>query len=228
MDVRELGPALMGLGALCHSANARLNEDRATIKVVVNSRFRKSSFEIDLDLILNAVEHSQRILELAYKGIRDAKELADLIGLTLSAKSANVDIKNLIGLVKILRGRIPSILQTDDQQNTVRINVEGDQYNVYADVVKLYQSKQVMEALTETVKPVTAEGIHKMEFLEDSKPVQEVAAEEAPYFGAGKNPTEVEELIAPYERTIVVQIVKPSFDPHLRWSVSDGDAMGFQ
>ena len=35
MDVRELGPALMGLGALCHSANARLNEDRATIKVVV-------------------------------------------------------------------------------------------------------------------------------------------------------------------------------------------------
>ena len=187
--------------------------------VVVNSRFRKSSFEIDLDLILNAAEHSQRILELAYKGIRDAKELADLIGLTLSAKSANVDIKNLIGLVKILRGRIPSILQTDDQQNTVRINVDGDQYNVYADVVKLYQSKQVMEALTETVKPVTAEGIHKMEFLEDSNPVQEVAAEEAPYFGAGKNPTEVEELIAPYERTIVVQIVKPSFDPHLRWSV---------
>ena len=38
-----------------------------------------------------------------------------------------------------------------------------------------------------------------MEFLEDSKPAQEVAAEEAPYFGAGKNPTEVEELIAPYE-----------------------------
>ncbi len=200
-----------------------LNEDRANIAVIVNSRFRKGSFEIDIDLIFNVLAHSQQLLELAGKRIRDATELADLIGLTLSAHAANTEI-NLIGLIKLLRGRVPEVIPTDNQQNTVRINIEGDQYDVNADVVNLYQSRQVMEALTETVKPVTAEGIDKVQFLEDGESVQEIVAEDAPYFGAGNNPTEVEELIAPHERLLVVQIIKPSFEPNLRWSVSDGDS----
>jgi hypothetical protein len=51
MDVEELGPALLVFGKRIKAANAELNKDRATVKVLVASDFEHKCFNINFEII---------------------------------------------------------------------------------------------------------------------------------------------------------------------------------
>jgi hypothetical protein len=82
MDVRDLAPALLDLGALCERANTLLNGDRTTLSVRVRSDFKAGSFHINLELIQAFVD---QIKGFIFGGtVASAKHIAELIGLSSS------------------------------------------------------------------------------------------------------------------------------------------------
>ncbi|MBR0821478.1 hypothetical protein [Bradyrhizobium liaoningense] len=49
MDLEALGPALLAFGQLLRAANAELNQNRATMKVLVDSKFEHKCFLINFE-----------------------------------------------------------------------------------------------------------------------------------------------------------------------------------
>ena len=58
MEARELGPALLALGNLITEANHKLNDDRAFVKVFVDSEMKPGSFSVALEVWQHLSDHA--------------------------------------------------------------------------------------------------------------------------------------------------------------------------
>ncbi len=211
MDIRDLAPALLALGDLLQAAHHNLNGEASELIVQVQSDFKSGSFDIGLGMLLASQAASLVPLNFA-----TAKQIASYIGLI---KDAGL---NLIQLSKWLNNDKPTVTPVSD--GYVQVSVRGENNKVNINVNKLYGDKKVRQALSDTLKPLRSNGIDRFEVRDESKRISEsVTREELQSFSPLLEITDAD-LVSSEAKpaTMFVEVIKPSFRPKLRWSVSDG------
>jgi hypothetical protein len=217
MDVRELAPALLGIGDVFLEASSILNGSRAQVSVLVRAEFQRGSFEVLLEVGQTILAQAKTFL-LA-DDLKAAKELAVILFGTGTVGSLSV-----WGVIKWLRGRKPSgTSQLPD--GGVRIQIDNHVHlDVPRDVARLYNSPQVRDASHRVVRPLQQPGIDQFEVQSGDRAVDTVVSkEEVPYFAPALAPT-TEMALLESERVDLFELVKPSFEPHLSWVFSDGQS----
>jgi hypothetical protein len=162
MDVEALAPALLGYSDMIRAANAEVNKDKASIRVVVASHFEHKCFNINFEVIQTVIQSIKDFLD--DKTIEDAKEILTKLGLLAGPATA------VLGYLKWKKGRkVESITQVTDSPNTVIVKVEGDNNTIHLsnDVLRIAESEPVLEAVEETLRPIEAKEANGIEFRRD-------------------------------------------------------------
>lgn len=168
MDLAHLAPALFALGDLCKLANKTFNQDRASVRVLVNVDREQQCFEFGLELVFTYWEQARALIHDAR--VRDAKELAELLGLIAGPPASGW---GLFKLLKWLRGRKPEFqtVQDQDGKDLVQVTVKGDNntINVTPETERLYKNPSAIRSAKKVLDPLTEEGYESLEFTHAEK-----------------------------------------------------------
>jgi hypothetical protein len=167
MDVEVLGPALLAFGQLLRAANAELNQNRATMKVLVDSKFEHKCFLINFETLQTILDTIKDFLN--DEGVKHAADVLQKVGVTAGTAAAG-----LFGYLKWRNGRkIESAQEVKNSPGTVVIKVEGDNHTVQigSDVFRLSQNPRVLEAVEGTLKPIQNKDAKTIEFRKDDRPL---------------------------------------------------------
>ena len=208
MNVRDLGPAMIAVGSLFESTNELLNGDRAAVNINVRAT-SGGSFHILFEILQNSgVNNVQDFLTTANQIV------TLIIGGATIISTATI---GLVALIKWLRGRSPKVEQIND--GMFRLTLEnGETYEIPAELLVMYQSATVRNAISDMVRPVKEEGIESFEIRQNDELVVSVAKEEADYFDI----SEIQELMLDETRTHVFSIVSLAFREGNKWRLTDG------
>ena len=156
MDVKDLAPSLIALSELFEEANLILNKGRTNISLNVKATFKTGCFGIDLHIIQSKINS---ILDYCKgENIVAAGTLLGFIGLNV-AQGASIGVKGLIQLIKWVRGRKIKTIEILDN-GTVKIIIDDDCFETEKQVLDLYKSYKIREALYNAIsKPLEKDGI---------------------------------------------------------------------
>jgi hypothetical protein len=215
MDVRDLAPALLEIGALCERANDILNGERARISVQVRADFKTGSFAIDLEVIQTVIEQVKGVLW--GQSVQDAKYLLELLGLTFGG--------GVLGLYKWLRGRQAKEQSSDNKGVTIVIN--NNTVVLPREVLILYNDETVRSRIEGTLLPLLKEGIEEFQVRQGPGPepqvVERVTKIEAVQASEERREAKETPQEEPAHETIAevpLVIVKPAFREGLKWEVA--------
>jgi len=206
MDVRDLGPALMSWGLAFDEANRVLNGDRAEVKLHVKAH-EPGSFEI----LLEVQQHLPAITHFfAGEEVTAAVNLLELIGGTTG----------LIWLIKKLRGKQPDKV-TDLKTGYIRIEFEGQSFDVLLSLMRLYQDLGVRAAISKALKPLETPGIDSFNIKAKKQVIETVDKDSYAYF---KTPSLGDELLKEYEYDTAYSIISLAFKEDNKWRLFDGNS----
>jgi hypothetical protein len=160
MDVRDLVPALQGLGNLIREANTELNGHDVTINVLINSEHKIGCFSILVDVVQGVPEAFGALLGSgAIKSAKDLLEWLDLFG---------VGPKGVFAFLTWRNGReIESAQQINDSVATgnIQITVKGDRNNVFVlpeSAYKIATNPAVARSIKQMISPLKVQGIDEI------------------------------------------------------------------
>lgn len=227
MDVRELAPALLALGDLCQAAARELNGPEAQLRVKLRAQPEKGSFEL---LIGTDLSWTDTLISFINSGqYRNAKEILEAVGL-VAGTTATIG-GGLFWLIKKLRGEpIPPGVTVQGDGNHVHV---GDvNINIPPDVLRLYQSPEVLAAADRVIEPLRRAGITAFEARDPRSKAAVIAVHQedtdafrvARVRALGPGLGEEDDAVAPSRRDVVLEIIKPAFHRGHRWMLTDGAA----
>jgi len=224
MDVEALAPALLAFGRLIRESNAVLNQNRATIKVLVTSDFEHKCFNVNFEVVQSILQHLKTLLQ--DDGVQTATELLKTIGIVGSAGSA---VATLFGFLKWKQGkRLQSVKRISDVTSTgsvvLQIQIEGDgnSINIPENVLRLAENPQVLRALKDTLEPIESRNAERIEFREADQAISVYDGEAAKAIvrscDAGPDPIEIapDLIAAPKTITATLYAHGPVFDAKVR------------
>jgi hypothetical protein len=210
MDVRDLAPAMLGLGQLFDAANTALNGDSARVNVQVRAT-EPGCFQITFEVIQTFGE--QLITLLSGPPVTAA---ANLVGLVTGVP---VTTLGLIALIKKLGGaKLDRVDALPD--NMVRIISGETTIEIPVSLLRLYQDVPVRTAAQKVVEePLNKDGIDSFEVRGDGAAVVRVAKEEAAYFAKPHVP---DATLVDDTRRSAFSIISLAFKEDNKWRLNDG------
>jgi hypothetical protein len=220
MDVEALAPALLGFGRLIRESNSVLNQNRATVKVLVTSDFEHKCFNVNFDVLQSFLQQIKTLLQ--DDNIQTATKLLQTIGIVGSAGTA---VATLFGFLKWKQGRkLQSVKRISDVTSTgsvvllVQIEGDGNSIQIPENVLRLAENERVLRAVKETLEPIETRDAERIEFREADKPISVYDGEAAKAIvrscDAGPDPIEVvsDVIAAPKTITATLYSYGPVFD----------------
>ena len=155
MDVRDLGPALLGLSDACQRANHLLNGERVRVAVKLRAQsIRPGSFEFAIELWQSLPDQLKDLF--TQENLSTAKEILTYLGF------GGGGTIGLIQAVKWLRGKKPEAVK--DNGGKVEItNPSGDVIVISGPVHSLLQDKGTRSSLERALEPLAVPGIDRFE-----------------------------------------------------------------
>ncbi|MGH9397966.1 MAG: hypothetical protein ACRD18_14085 [Terriglobia bacterium] len=218
MDVRELAPAILGVGDLLQSANVVLNGERVTVSVQVKGQFRSGSFPISFVVNQGIIEVAKTFL-LQHPRIVEAKEILDTLFFYGNIPIAGT--ASVIGFLRWLKGRKPkqSQISMNTDAGTVTITLEDQEITVSKHVFDLAEDANSRRALATMASPVTRDGIDHLDISSEGDRAERISEEDLPSL----NPELGEgETLLDNTREAILEIVSLSFKPEHKWRFTDG------
>lgn len=215
MDIAELGPALVAMGDLFYDANRVLNGDRAKLEVRVKA-FEHGSFEVWLQCAQTLPDQVQQML-------RDdpIKTMTQVVALVTGVGGAGWGV---LKFIQWLRGEKPKGEVPSGDGTTIVTRGDGNQTTVNNLVLNLYRDPPLRAAVERMVRPVARNGITSMQVRQENLTVHEVDKPELRYYRADvMDKDEAEKLLDTEYTTPWLQVVRPSFEADLTWTLSTGD-----
>jgi hypothetical protein len=167
MDAETLGPALAAFGKLLKAADKDLNTQKTAVRVLVNSDFEHKCFNINFELVQTVIREMNDLLSGA--GIKNATELLTKVGII-----GGTTVGSVIGYLKWKNGRkVEAVQSVQSSPHTVVVKIQGDgnTINIGADVLRLAQNNEVLDAVEGTLAPIGESKVAKsIEFREDDTP----------------------------------------------------------
>ena len=148
MDVETLAPALLGFGRLIRASNAVLNQNRATVKVLVTSDFAHKCFHVNFEVLQSLLQQVKTLLQ--DDNIQTATKLSQTLGIVGSARTA---VATLFGFLKWKKGRkLQSVKRISDIASTgsvvlvIQVEGDGNSIQVPESVLRLAENEQILRA----------------------------------------------------------------------------------
>jgi len=208
MNVRDLAPSMLAVGALFDAANQTLNGSGISLDVNVRAT-KPGSFHILYEVIQPITSN------IPIQGLLStAEQIKDL----LFGTSAGLII-GLFFLVKWLRGRKPKVEKVND--DLFRLTIDNQSYDVPLKLLRLYQDVSVRRALADMTRPVREPGIDIIEIREDKKLLQKATKEDINAFDM----PELQEPLLDETSRHAFSIISLAFKEDNKWRLTDGKAV---
>jgi hypothetical protein len=164
MDADELATSLLGISAVLEESNTILNGQYSKMLVKVRSSFKPGSFIVDIATFF-----------------------------TSDGITAIVNIGSLIGFIGGVGTLIWFFRKTKGEKILTKKQVQGNNYEITVknsdsltiingDVLMLYESASVREALRKVTYPLSNKGISDITFLKNGKECEKISIDEKEYF----------------------------------------------
>lgn len=207
MSAKDVGGALLAVGALFDAANEALNGSSAKVDIQVNAT-ATGSFEVDLQLAQTFVQQAVQLF--GGETITAALQLKDLL----------LGREGLISLIQQLRGRNPNHVALPPDGN-LRLSLGRDTLvTVDPRVWQLHEMKPVRDALRGILEPLRKDGIGNFEVRSNGDVDIAVSKDEIEYF---EGDPDDEELTDNVHRAALV-IVSLTFKEGNKWRLFDGNS----
>lgn len=221
IDVQDLAPSLLALGALIQAANAELNGASSRMAVKVQTT-RAGSFQVDMMLVQSLAEQAASLLSFLSDhkdGLAAADTLADII-LKVGAGVTGVTVTaggGLLAFLKWLRGRRPS--RIEKVAGEIHVYVDDTVFITNPQTIALAENREVREQARRLVSVLDRDGIDSIAAQRAGQERLTLAKPDVPSFNI---PEAAEEVLAESEYTRWLQIDSLSFKEGNKWRLTDG------
>jgi hypothetical protein len=222
MDVDQLAPSLLAIGTLCKRANAIINGEKATVRVLVESDFEHKCFLIHFKVVQDLIVQLQGFLH--NEDIKTSKEIIEwLIGV-----EAMMGGFGLLRYLKEKRGRKPESVVVSDKTGTVEVKFAGDNNKVVINqnVYALSEDKTIISAVKNILRPVLSPDISSVAFMRRGQCVERIDRPQATEIIAMEQPDSLDDTadIKPQVVDARLTIYAPVFDEKSKvWKFIYGD-----
>lgn len=210
MDVRDLAPAMLGLGELFDAANSALNGDNARIKVQVKAT-EPGCFQITFEVIQTI--GAQLVSLLSGPSVTAA---ANLVGLIVGVPAGTV---GLWSLIKRMRGgKFDAVRPL--AEDTVRLTIGAEEIDIPLALLRLYQDVAVRAATQKVIEePLKKDGVDSFEARRGTTISIKISKSEAASFARPEIP---DATLVDDTRRSAFSIISLAFKEDNKWRLNDG------
>ncbi|MEI7589872.1 MAG: hypothetical protein WCJ49_00930 [Deltaproteobacteria bacterium] len=212
MDVKELAPALLAIGAIIEEGNRLLNP--GTARIIVNVKnFEDGCFGISFEAVQTT--YQQIIGFLSGEASTAAANLLVFLGFSKAIKIG------LIQLIKITKGKKPTEIEELINGN-IKLHFSDkdiEDPEIDSGVFTLYRDVRVRREIENAMKPLEKDGIEAFQVYDGADVFERVGKKEAAFF---QLPAISDEEIEQHETIKIFSIHSLSFKEDNEWRLSDG------
>ncbi|MPZ49331.1 MAG: hypothetical protein GEU75_08545 [Dehalococcoidia bacterium] len=207
MEVRDLAPALLALAQTFERANSLLNDERVHLSLEIKASPRQGSLDI-MFVIKQTIEAAQGVLSSDF--VTSALTLQTLL---IGGGAGGL---SLIGLLKLLKGKKPEVIETGAE--AVTLETESGRLVVPIKLFQISNDGLIRHFLEAALKPLARPGIDKVEFRSDNQTISQIEKGEIDSF-------RTEDTSPSVTKTLLHTFLKvrlPKLDGAGKWQFHDG------